>query len=96
MVLFINSLAGTSIIFALVKRKKLVLENIPVTGYAAEGKALARIGGKVIFIDGAVPGDVADVLITKNKNHKFDYIQNPVYACSKKAQRQEKSRFNSW
>jgi 23S rRNA (uracil1939-C5)-methyltransferase len=50
-----------------VKRKKLVLENIPVTGYAAEGKALARIDGKVIFIEGAVPGDVADVMITKNK-----------------------------
>jgi 23S rRNA (uracil1939-C5)-methyltransferase len=50
-----------------VKRKKLVLENVPVTGYAAEGKALARIDGKVIFIEGAVPGDVADVLITKNK-----------------------------
>ena len=49
------------------KRKKLVLENIPVTGYAAEGKALARIDGKVIFIEGAVPGDVADVMITKNK-----------------------------
>ncbi len=49
------------------KRKKFVLENIPVTGYAAEGKALARLEGKVIFIEGAVPGDVVDVLITKNK-----------------------------
>jgi 23S rRNA (uracil1939-C5)-methyltransferase len=50
-----------------VKRKKMILENVPVTGYAAEGKSLARIEGKVIFIQGAVPGDVADVLITKNK-----------------------------
>ncbi|MEO8720619.1 MAG: 23S rRNA (uracil(1939)-C(5))-methyltransferase RlmD [Ginsengibacter sp.] len=49
------------------KRKKFVLENIPVTGYAAEGKALARIDGKVIFIEGAVPGDIVNVLITKNK-----------------------------
>ncbi|MEO9052967.1 MAG: 23S rRNA (uracil(1939)-C(5))-methyltransferase RlmD [Ginsengibacter sp.] len=49
------------------KRKKIVLENIPVTGYAAEGKALARIDGKVFFIEGAVPGDVVDILITKNK-----------------------------
>lgn len=38
-----------------------------VTGYAAEGKSLARVDGKVIFIQGAVPGDIADVLITKNK-----------------------------
>lgn len=66
-VLFINSLGPTSFIFATVKRKKFVLENVSVTGYAAEGKALARIDGKVIFIEGAVPGDVADVIITKNK-----------------------------
>jgi 23S rRNA (uracil1939-C5)-methyltransferase len=50
-----------------VKRKKIILENFPVTGYAAEGKALGRIEGKVIFVDGAVPGDTADVLITRNK-----------------------------
>lgn len=49
------------------KRKKFILENVPVTGYAAEGKALSRIEGKVIFIEGAVPGDLADVLVTRNK-----------------------------
>ena len=49
------------------KRKKIVLQNLLVTGYAAEGKALAKNEGKVIFIEGAVPGDVADVLLTKNK-----------------------------
>ncbi len=38
-----------------------------ITDYAAEGKALAKLDGKVIFISGAVPGDVADVLLTKNK-----------------------------
>ncbi|MDP4283439.1 MAG: 23S rRNA (uracil(1939)-C(5))-methyltransferase RlmD [Bacteroidota bacterium] len=49
------------------RRKKFTIENLEVTGYAAEGKSLARIDGKVIFIEGAVPGDVVDVLITKNK-----------------------------
>lgn len=49
------------------KNKQVILENISITGYAAEGKALARENGKVIFINGAVPGDKADVLITKNK-----------------------------
>lgn len=38
-----------------------------MTSYAAEGKALARVNGKVIFIQGTVPGDVVDVLLTKNK-----------------------------
>ena len=43
------------------------MENLPVTGYAAEGKSLGRIEGKVIFVEGAVPGDVADIFITRNK-----------------------------
>jgi len=38
-----------------------------VEDYAAEGKALARVEGKVVFIEGAVPGDVVDVLLTKSK-----------------------------
>jgi 23S rRNA (uracil1939-C5)-methyltransferase len=47
--------------------KKIVLENLPVTAYAAEGKALGRLDGKVIFVEAAVPGDIADILLTKNK-----------------------------
>ena len=35
--------------------------------YAAEGKSLARVDGKVIFIEGAVPGDVVDVFVSTNK-----------------------------
>lgn len=49
------------------KNRKVILQNLPVTDYAAEGKALAKQDGKVIFISGAVPGDVADVLLVKNK-----------------------------
>lgn len=49
------------------KNKPVVLENLLITGYAAEGKTLARQDGKVIFISGAAPGDVADVMLTKSK-----------------------------
>jgi 23S rRNA (uracil1939-C5)-methyltransferase len=49
------------------KNKKTVLQGLLITDYAAEGKALAKVDGKVIFVSGAVPGDVADVLLTKNK-----------------------------
>jgi len=38
-----------------------------VEDYAAEGKSLARIGGKVVFIEKVVPGDVVDVQLFKNK-----------------------------
>jgi 23S rRNA (uracil1939-C5)-methyltransferase len=50
-----------------VKRKKFTLEKILVTGYASEGKSLAKVDGKVIFIEGAVPGDVVDVFVSTNK-----------------------------
>jgi 23S rRNA (uracil1939-C5)-methyltransferase len=49
------------------KNKKIILEDLLITDYAAEGKALAKLDGKVIFISGAVPGDVADVTLFKNK-----------------------------
>ena len=49
-------------------RKKLrVLEKLEVQDYAAEGKSLSRSEGKVIFIEGAVPGDVVDVRLSKSK-----------------------------
>lgn len=49
------------------KGKQIIIENVEVSGYAAEGKSLARHDGKVIFIQGAVPGDVVNLIITKNK-----------------------------
>jgi 23S rRNA (uracil1939-C5)-methyltransferase len=48
-------------------KKPVVLENVLVENYAAEGKSLARIDGKVIFIEGVVPGDIVDIQLIKNK-----------------------------
>ena len=50
------------------QRKAVVLNNLTVTDYAAEGKSLSRLDGKVIFIEGAIPGDIVDVLLKKNKS----------------------------
>lgn len=50
------------------RRKVTVLEQIPVSDYAAEGRSLAKVEGKVVFIEGgAVPGDVVDIRLFKNK-----------------------------
>lgn len=49
------------------KSKQIILEKFLVTGYAAQGKALGHADGKVIFVEGAVPGDTVDILITKSK-----------------------------
>ena len=45
----------------------MILHNLQVDAYAAGGKSIARLDGKVVFIEGAVPGDIADVRLTKNK-----------------------------
>ncbi|MGI8583334.1 MAG: 23S rRNA (uracil(1939)-C(5))-methyltransferase RlmD [Chitinophagaceae bacterium] len=49
------------------RKKKFVIKDLPITDYASEGKSLGRVDGKVIFVEGAVPGDIADILIIKNK-----------------------------
>ncbi|HSV76973.1 MAG TPA: TRAM domain-containing protein, partial [Bacteroidales bacterium] len=46
-----------------------VVENVDITGFAAEGRALGRIGELVVFVDFGAPGDVVDVLIKKTKSN---------------------------
>ena len=48
-------------------RKQEILHRLLVENYAAEGKSLARVNGKVIFMEQVVPGDIVNVRLTKNK-----------------------------
>ena len=53
------------------KKKKLpLLENIEITGIAAEGKALTRVDDMVLFVPYCVPGDIVDIQVTRKK-HSF-------------------------
>ena len=52
------------------KNKLVIIENVRITDVAAEGKSIARINDKVLFVPYAVPGDVVDVRITRKK-HSF-------------------------
>lgn len=49
------------------KKRNVILEGLEVSSYAAGGKSIAKVDGKVIFIEGAVPGDIVDVRLLKNK-----------------------------
>ncbi|MBZ4189540.1 23S rRNA (uracil(1939)-C(5))-methyltransferase RlmD [Niabella beijingensis] len=49
------------------KKKNIILENIRIEDYAAEGRSIARVDGKVIFVEQVVPGDVVDIRLGKNK-----------------------------
>lgn len=63
--------------------KGQILEKVFVTDFANEGKAMARIDGKVIFVSGAVPGDTADILITKNKKDWAEGVLHHLREASK-------------
>lgn len=48
-------------------QKPYLIENLEIETAAAEGKSIARHDGKVIFIPFSAPGDVADVMVQKQK-----------------------------
>lgn len=51
------------------KRKELpTYPEVEITGVAAEGNAIARVGELVVFIPYGAPGDVADIKIDKKKH----------------------------
>jgi 23S rRNA (uracil1939-C5)-methyltransferase len=64
------------------KRPSIVLSNLLIEDYAAEGKCIARQDGKVIFIEGVVPGDRVDARIIKSKK---DWAEGVVVAFVEKA-----------
>jgi 23S rRNA (uracil1939-C5)-methyltransferase len=49
------------------KKKVRVLEQVRIEDFAAEGRSLARIDGKVVFVERTMPGDLVDVFLFKNK-----------------------------
>lgn len=49
------------------QKRQIVLQDVTVQDYAAEGKSLAKVDGKVIFIENTVPGDVVDIQLIKSK-----------------------------
>lgn len=53
------------------KRKQLPLyESVTIESVAAEGKCVAHVDDKVVFVPFVVPGDVVDLQVTKKK-HKY-------------------------
>ena len=65
------------------RRKKVILQKVLMENYAAEGKSLAKVDGKVIFVENTIPGDVVDVLLQKNKKDWAQGIALTFHAYSK-------------
>ncbi|MFN8208613.1 MAG: 23S rRNA (uracil(1939)-C(5))-methyltransferase RlmD [Bacteroidales bacterium] len=65
------------------KKTNIILENIAVTDLAAEGKAIARVENQVVFITGAIPGDIVNVrVLRKKKNFMEGTIEKLVKPSS--------------
>jgi len=65
------------------KNKKLpILENITITAVAAEGKSLARVDDKVVFVPYVVPGDVCDLQVKKKKSSYMEAVAVRIHEYS--------------
>ena len=49
------------------RRRKYVIENLKIEKYAAEGKSIGYYEDKVVFVRGAIPGDIINCFVFKNK-----------------------------
>lgn len=56
------------------KKQLPVLENITITACAAEGKSIARVDDKVVFVPYVVPGDVVDLQVKKKKSSYMEAV----------------------
>ena len=64
-------------------KKNIFVENAEIVDISSEGKSVAKVDGMVIFVDGGVPGDVADVMITRKKNK---YAEGHIVTLKKESQ----------
>lgn len=69
--------------------KKPLLENVEIKKIAAEGKSIAYIDEKILFVPNTVPGDVVDVQVTRKRKsflegfvvntHKLSELRTPPF-----------------
>jgi len=59
-------------------KEPLFFENLTIESAGAQGKAIAKHEGMVVFITGAVPGDVVDVRVTKKKSNYAEAITTRI------------------
>ena len=65
------------------KRKNISLENIEVINTASKGKSIARHDGRVIFINGAVPGDICNITVFKKRRKYWEARVDKIIKKSK-------------
>ena len=64
------------------KKKLPLLEQVEITAVAAEGKSLARVDDKVVFVPYVVPGDIVDLQVKKKKSNYMEAVAVKLYKAS--------------
>ena len=65
------------------KKKELPrYNNVEITTIAAEGKSLARIDDKVVFVPFVVPGDIVDLQVKRKKNSYMEAVAVNIHEYS--------------
>ena len=54
------------------RNRKPLFEQVEIIDVAAEGKALAKIDEKILFVQHAVPGDIVDVQVNKRRKNYYE------------------------
>jgi len=65
------------------KKGKPVYNNIKIVDIGAEGKALAKVDGLVVFTDHVVPGDVIDLIVTRKRKKYHEGRAVKIHKFSK-------------
>ncbi|GHV67590.1 23S rRNA (uracil-5-)-methyltransferase RumA [Bacteroidia bacterium] len=64
------------------RRDKPILENVEIKKVAAEGKSIAYIDEKVLFVPNTVPGDIVDVQVTRKRKSFMEGYVTHVHTYS--------------
>ncbi len=62
------------------KKQPTIVENTEIIDIASEGKAIAKVDGRVVFVPFAIPGDVVDLQLFRKKK---SYAQGRILAFKK-------------
>ena len=64
------------------RRKPLFLENIEIIDTANKGKSVAKHDGRVVFVQGGVPGDICDITVFKRRKKFWEARIEKIHTLS--------------
>ena len=65
-------------------KRGLVIENLEILEATAEGKCMGKFNEKVVFVNGGVPGDVADVTVVRDRRRFYEAKPTKFHTLSDK------------